>query len=63
MQSYFEICVSLNGDHLFATAPRSCVTKDQAKDVVKVLRERMPEADGFEIRVTYWDCKGKGIDM
>ena len=63
MQSYFEINVAKDGYHVFATAPRSCTTRDQAEAVVKILRARMPESDGFEYRVTYWDCKGKTINM
>ncbi|NKC48120.1 hypothetical protein I6H96_02530 [Brucella anthropi] len=63
MQSYFEIYVSLNGTHFFATAPRSCITQDAAEGVAKEIRSRFPEADGFKVSVTHYRCSGHTCDF
>lgn len=57
-QSHFEINVSLNGRHFFATAPRSCVNPSETKAVRDVLRKKFPESEGFAVEVTYWKCEG-----
>lgn len=58
MQNHFEINVALNGRHLFATAPRSVVTKQDALFLVYELRVRFPATEGFSISCTYWEGIG-----
>ncbi len=58
MQSYFEINVALNGRHLFATAPRSAVTKQEALFLVNEIRGKFPEEEGFSVSCTYYECIG-----
>lgn len=63
MQSHYEINVSLDGRHLFATAPRSCVTKRDAQTVYRQLAKRFPESEGFAISVTFADCVNRGVSL
>lgn len=58
-ESHFEINVSHNGRHLFATAPRSGVRKGDAERVFAEISARFPKTEGFEISVTHWDCVGR----
>lgn len=61
MQSHYEINVSLNGKHFFATDERS--TRDEAptKKLVEEFRTRFPESEGFKIDVTHWKAGGTKI--
>lgn len=61
MESHYEINVSLNGIHLFATAPRSALTRAQAKRLFDTIRSRFPEAEGFKVGVTYWVGAGDNV--
>ena len=59
----YEINVSLNGQHFFATHERSIVSEKKLKEVYKVFKEKFPKSDGYELSVTYWTRNGKEIDM
>lgn len=61
MQSHYEINVSLNGNHLFATSPRSCVDIHKAKEVFLELEKRFPENEGFTVTLTHWEVSGTRI--
>ena len=66
MPSYFEYNVSLNGHHLFATAPRSGETwlfEGHVDELGKILREKFPESEGYKITLTFWECVGRRVDM
>lgn len=54
MQSHYEINVALNGRHFFATHQRSCITRNDYKDVVREIRKRFPESDGFKVTASHW---------
>lgn len=60
---YYEINVSLNGKHLFATAERSITDINKANMVYKLFVEKFPEEDGYKINVTKWDKVGKFVEM
>lgn len=60
---YYEICVSLNGRHLFATAERSITDIHKAETVYKLFKEKFPETDGYKITVSKWDKVGEYIKM
>ena len=60
---YYEINVSLNGRHLFATAERSIKNHLKAEKVYKLFKEKFPENEGYEISITYWEKVGKIIDV
>lgn len=58
---YYEINVSLNGKHLFATAERSITSGAKMEDVYNLFLEKFPEADGYKLDVTRWEHIGKPI--
>lgn len=58
MQSHYEINVSKNGLHLFATAPRSILSEVVAVKMVSLFREKFPESEGYSISMTYWKTEG-----
>lgn len=60
---YYEINISLNGKHLFATAERSITTLWELKKIYKLLAEKFPESEGYKITVTYYEKIGKPINM
>ena len=62
MESHYEINVSKNGQHFFATAPRSCITVQTARTVFKALCKRFPQSEGFEITVTHWEGQGTQLE-
>lgn len=49
----FEINVTLNGVHLFATHPRSLNTPlaDKAEQMVKLFREKFPAEEGYNVQL------------
>lgn len=59
MQSYYEINVSRDGQHYFATAPRSFTRESEATTALEDFRVRFPKSEGFSIGLTYWRCVGK----
>lgn len=64
MESHFEINVSKDGVHFFATAPRSLPVYSTKKldDVLNVIREKFPESEGYKISVTRWEIYGHVIE-
>ena len=49
---YYEINVSLNGRHFFATAKRSITTDSELKKVYPVIKSKFPEEEGYSISVS-----------
>lgn len=60
---YYEINVSLNGRHFFATDKRSITTKRALKEVYTVFKEKFPQEEGYELLVSCMETKGKYLDM
>jgi len=58
MESYYDINVSLNGRHFFATAPRSARDEGKAKRLLAELRKRFPVSEGYHVTVTWWQGTG-----
>lgn len=58
MESYYEINISLNGKHFFATAPRSIHTRGELKEKFGVLKTKFPIEEGYKLDVVYWECVG-----
>lgn len=58
---YYEINVSLNGQHYFATADRSIRTKEQAENIFNHFKILFPAVDGYRMRVTKWESTGKEV--
>lgn len=60
---YYEINISLNGKHFFATNERSITNETSLKKVYKTIKEKFPQEEGYNIMVTYNETKGKLINM
>lgn len=60
---YYEINVSKNGYHFFATAERSITSLTQAEGMYEIFKEKFPENEGYAITVTRWDKVGNFINM
>ena len=60
---YYEITVSVNGKHLFATAERSVVAEWQLKIIYDIFKRKFPVEEGYEISITRWEKTGKFIEM
>ena len=60
---YYEINISLNGQHFFATNERSITDKHKLNKVYKELKEKFTNEDGYNITVTKYETVGKYIDM
>ena len=60
---YYEINISLNGRHLFATHERSITDKWELEKVYKIFKEKFPESEGYKMSVTHWKKYGETINM
>jgi hypothetical protein len=59
---YYEINVSQNGQHFFATAKRSISDPLRLKEVYEALASRFSKEDGFELSITRYEELGRKID-
>lgn len=60
---YYEINVSLNGQHFFATDKRSITNKIALKVIYNIFKEKFPSEQGYDIMVSQYSTVGKFIDM
>lgn len=60
---YYEINVSLNGTHFFATAPRSLTTKEDARAVLAEFDKVFTEERGFVIMVEEFHLTGEYLNL
>ena len=60
---YYEINVALNGQHFFATDKRSITNKIALKVVYKILKEKFPIEEGYDIIVSQYETSGTFVDM
>jgi len=58
---WFEIIVSKDGTHFFATAKRSITTVEQAKEVYRVFKRKFSPYDGYKITVSRWQETGRDV--
>jgi hypothetical protein len=58
---WYEINVSKDGKHYFATDKRSITTLARALDVRERLKKAMPEEEGFMYTITQWQKTGMEI--
>ena len=49
---YYDVNISLNGRHFFATADRSITDREKLRQVLPVLVRSFPRTSGYEISVT-----------
>ena len=59
----YEINISKNGKHHFATAERSLTTLGGATKLYNELKEFYPESQGFKLSLTKWETIGKEIKI
>ena len=57
---HYEINISLNGRHFFATESRSIQNERELLKVFPVLSEKFPEAEGYTLDVTCYPGLGYG---
>ena len=60
---YYEINVSLNGKHLFATHERSLRGEYDFRKVVELFKEKFPEEEGYQLTATFYREEGIRIDI
>ena len=60
---YYEINVTLNGKHLFATAERSITNKWKLKEVYDIIKNKFPKEEGYDISVSKYETIGKSVDV
>ena len=56
--SHYEINISLNGKHLFATDSRSIQNQAELEKVIPIFKEKFPESEGYKITATKVNCYG-----
>lgn len=60
---YYEINVSLNGKHLFATNERSITSKMNLEKIYKIFKEKFPKEEGYDVSITQWETFGTSINI
>lgn len=60
---YYEINVSLNGSHFFATNERSLRNQADMQKVYDKLKIAFPESEGYKLSVEKWETRGLIINM
>ena len=59
--SYYEINVSRNGIHFFATHQRSITDERTLKRILEVFKEKFPTSEGYQILATAQYAYGKYV--
>jgi hypothetical protein len=59
----YEINVSKNGQHYFATHERSISTIEKATEIHEKLSKAFPESEGYKLSVSKWEKIGKEIKI
>ena len=59
---YYEINVSKDGKHLFATDKRSIKYYWELEKVYRIFEQAFPKYEGYKITVIKWEEKGFEID-
>lgn len=58
---HYELNVSLNGAHLFATAERSATSEAAVLRLFRLFREKFPEAAGYTVTATLRQTGGRNV--
>lgn len=58
----YEINIALNGKHFFATHERSIRSFEDLVSMVKILKSKFPESEGYEISAYSIETTGKLLD-
>lgn len=60
---YYEINVSLNGYHFFATHKRSITTDTDLKKALDIFTKKFPKEEGYLISASFNQEIGKHVDI
>lgn len=60
---YYELIVSKNGKHFFATAERSLINELDARQVYQELSARFPKSEGYAVTAMQWRKEGRHMDF
>jgi hypothetical protein len=60
---YYEINVSKNGKHFFATHERSITTKEQLIEALDCFMVKFPTEEGYELRLSHHIQSSKGCKV
>lgn len=60
---HYEINVSKNKVHFFATHARSLTTEAEARAVTAEIRARFPESEGFQVTVRRVETHSKPVEF
>jgi hypothetical protein len=60
---YYEINISKNGMHFFATAERSITSYKELQKVYSVIQEKFPKSEGYELSVKEYQVIGKHVEL
>lgn len=60
---YYEINVSLNGQHHFATASHSIKDEHKAKALYDSFKQLFPVSAGYTITITKWENVGTNVEF
>ena len=60
---YYEVNVSTDSGHLFATAKRSITTKIQMKKLVSIFKIKFPAKSGYSLMVTKYEETEEGVNI
>ena len=60
---YYEINVTLNGKHFFATAERSITNRWDLNNKLKIFIDKFPMEEGYEISVSKWEKVGVTVNI
>lgn len=64
IKMYYEINVSKNGKHLFATAERSLKDIEAANTLANEFKLlRFPASQGFSVTMTRWETTGTSVEI
>ena len=55
--NFYEVNVSLNGRHLFATHERSITTREQAAKLLGLLVAKFPHYEGYKVTLSAHCCE------
>ena len=59
---WYEINISKNGRHVFATHERSIVDHHKLKEVYNVIKEKFPQTEGYMVNVTRYETRGEQFE-
>lgn len=59
----YEINVSLNGKHFFATSKRSITDEKTLHEIVAVFKVKFPESEGYKITAVKYATYGTDVEI